>query len=90
MAELEKIQKNGSEQPVLFDKDDYYKTERSPFKRQALICLGVFMLNLAAGSTAGIAAVLIPQLTNDLGRNKFTTELESWRLSLVWPCSSVT
>lgn len=78
MAELEKIQKNGSEQPVLFDKDDYYKTERSPFKRQALICLGVFMLNLAAGSTAGIAAVLIPQLTNDLGRNKFTTELESW------------
>lgn len=34
VAELEKIQKNGSEQPVLFDKDDYYKTERSPFKRQ--------------------------------------------------------
>lgn len=34
------------------------------------------MVTLGAGATSGIAAILIPQLSN--GKSEFSTELVSW------------
>lgn len=36
------------------------------------------MVNLAAGATSGISAILIPQLKHSKGEHEFTTDMESW------------
>lgn len=58
------------------------------------------MLNLGAGATAGISAILIPQLKHAKGKHKFTTEMVSWvgmckvliflilKLTIILKCSS--
>ncbi|XP_013175369.1 PREDICTED: facilitated trehalose transporter Tret1-like isoform X1 [Papilio xuthus] len=77
-SELEKINKSANENGNCDIKDDYYSEERSPFRRQAIIVLGTFLLSLSAGATAGFSAVLIPQLQHDKGHKKYSTEMVSW------------
>ncbi|XP_014361807.2 facilitated trehalose transporter Tret1 isoform X1 [Papilio machaon] len=77
-SELEKINKSAIENGNCDTKDDHYSEERSPFRRQAIIVLGTFLLSLSAGATAGFSAVLIPQLQHDKGHKKYSTEMVSW------------
>ncbi|XP_026747341.1 solute carrier family 2, facilitated glucose transporter member 8-like isoform X1 [Trichoplusia ni] len=80
VAELEKINVNltSTKEKELCENNDEYvnQNQRSPFRRQALISFGVFMMTLGAGSTSGISAILIPQLQQ--GTQKFSIELVSW------------
>ncbi|KAF9805064.1 hypothetical protein SFRURICE_010247 [Spodoptera frugiperda] len=80
VPELEKINKNTENEKEQCDtKDECVSTDqRSPFRRQAIISFGVFMLTLGAGGTSGISAILIPQLAHAKGKKNFSVELVSW------------
>ncbi|CAH3993291.1 facilitated trehalose transporter Tret1-like isoform X1 [Pieris brassicae] len=73
-AELEKINiSDENEVKSLKDVD----TNR-PFRRQAFVSMGSFLLSFSAGATAGISAIIIPQLLHEEGRHKYSTEMMSW------------
>ncbi|CAH2062930.1 unnamed protein product, partial [Iphiclides podalirius] len=78
VSELERINKSAVENGNGVTKEDLYSERQSPFRRQALIVLGTFLLSLSAGATAGFSAVLIPQLQHAKGHNKYSTETVSW------------
>ncbi|KAJ8725138.1 hypothetical protein PYW07_016096 [Mythimna separata] len=81
VPELEKIHKNGTNQEKeLSEPNDEYANndQRAPFRRQAVISFGVFMLTLGAGATSGISAILIPQLQEAKGKHAVSVELVSW------------
>ncbi|XP_075972268.1 facilitated trehalose transporter Tret1-like [Anticarsia gemmatalis] len=74
VPELEKL-KNGTEKEIS-EKNDEYVNQPSPFRRQAIISFGVFMLTLGAGATSGISAIMIPQLKHSRGH--ISVEMVSW------------
>uniref|UniRef100_A0A2A4IVM9 Major facilitator superfamily (MFS) profile domain-containing protein n=1 Tax=Heliothis virescens TaxID=7102 RepID=A0A2A4IVM9_HELVI len=82
VPELEKIHKNGTTdngKELSASNDEYHNNDqRSPFRRQAVISFGVFMLTLGAGATSGISAIMIPQLQHAKGKKAFSVELVSW------------
>ncbi|CAH2237229.1 jg11200 [Pararge aegeria aegeria] len=81
--ELEKINANDHEYGIANEnpKHKVYSEVQPtylPFWRQAFIAFGSFMMSFSAGATAGISAILIPQLQNEKGHNKYPLEMESW------------
>ncbi|CAB3235971.1 unnamed protein product [Arctia plantaginis] len=76
VPELEQINKKSTNKDVNTNIDEQKNSSHSPFRRQAFISFGVFMLTLGAGATSGISAILIPQLQKS--RNDLTTEMVSW------------
>ncbi|XP_013185931.2 facilitated trehalose transporter Tret1 isoform X1 [Amyelois transitella] len=83
LAELEKINKNGTENGKIETKEIFdHEDTQTPLRRQFLICFGTFMVTLGAGSTAGFSAILIPQLQHSKGRHKYSIETISWLASI--------
>ncbi|XP_045492242.1 facilitated trehalose transporter Tret1-like isoform X1 [Colias croceus] len=77
-TELEKINKSDENGDV---KNNYCDVDpRLPFRRQALVSMGSFMLSFSAGATGGISAIIIPQLLKDNhGRhNHYNMNMLSW------------
>ncbi|KAM3968056.1 facilitated trehalose transporter Tret1 [Aphomia sociella] len=84
VVELEKINKNGTQNCAYESKDDYRSEEKdqAPLRRQTLICFGTFMMTLGAGATSGFSAILIPQLQHSKGDQKYSIEMISWLASI--------
>lgn len=79
--ELENINKNGTEKELSENRDVYIaESQESPFKRQAIISFGVFMLTVSAGATSGISAIMVPQLKST--RSDISVEMVSWIASI--------
>ncbi|KAJ2950503.1 hypothetical protein O0L34_g8747 [Tuta absoluta] len=76
-AELEKFHhnENGNCEKVEKGEKEIERYHRTPLRRQALCCMGTFMMTLGAGGVAGFSAILIPQLHKE---SHVSTEMVSW------------
>lgn len=83
VSELEKINKNGTQNEIFESKDNFCRKEtQAPIRRQILTCFGTFMVTLGSGATAGFSAILIPQLQNSKEERQYSIEMISWLASI--------